>query len=82
MQHDPDFRTVQAPEQIEPHAADYARDAWREYTMIELGNWVSLLTKRAGHRVPGPKRQKDLQDARNYLAMMEAHVRHVETDGA
>lgn len=53
------------------HQADYKPEVWRDYSFAELGNWVHLLTARSEHRVTPEKRFKDLEDARNYLAMME-----------
>ena len=54
--------------------ADYNPGAWEAYTLAELGWWVHLLTKRAEHRSNPEKRAKDLHDASNYLAMMEAKL--------
>jgi hypothetical protein len=57
---------------IDDHNADYdPPDAWKAYTVEELEWWVRLLRKRAGMRVAGPKRDKDLYDADNYAAMLE-----------
>ena len=56
---------------IEEHQKDYIPEIWKEYTIGELGMWVSLLTKRAGHRANEEKRAKDLHDAANYLWMLE-----------
>lgn len=65
---------VVTPAALEPHQADYQPRAWEQYTFAELGDWVHLLTTRAGHRVQGPKRNKDLMDAKNYLEMMRAKL--------
>lgn len=54
------------------HEHDYQSAAWQQYTMAELGQWVHLLTTRAGHRSNADKRKKDLYDARNYWSMMGA----------
>jgi hypothetical protein len=55
------------PAVLDAHQSDQA------YTLQELGMWVHLFAKRAKHRVAGSeKKGKDLNDARNYLAMMTA----------
>jgi hypothetical protein len=64
--------TIENPPALLAHEEDYHPEAWHEYTLAELGWWVHLLTKRAGHRKDGPKRDKDLEDAQNYLSMMQA----------
>ena len=56
------------------HANDYLPDAWRAYSPQELGNWIHLLLKRAGHRKDKAKRAKDIEDAQNYLHMLQSHV--------
>jgi hypothetical protein len=58
------------PEDINVHAAKYLPNAYEGYTLAELGWWVHLLAKRATMRDGAEKRDKDLQDARNYLDMM------------
>lgn len=63
---------------IEKHEADYKPEIWRQYTLAELGNWVHLLAKRADHRTHPEKRKKDLEDARNYLSMMDAQLSELE----
>jgi hypothetical protein len=63
---------------IAKHQQDYKSQAWEQYTMGELGDWVHLLTKRAEHRSNPEKRAKDLGDARNYLAMMDAKLKAME----
>lgn len=60
-----------------PHEKDYKPEAWKNYTLSELGQWVHLLAKRAEMRT-GEKRAKDLYDARNYLAMMDAKLQELE----
>ena len=67
-------RTAQTPAALEPHEKDYKPKAWEQYTFAELGGWVHLLTTRAGHRVKGLKRDKDLLDAKNYIEMMLAKL--------
>jgi len=53
---------------------DYKTDAWKEYYIDELQSWVTLLVKRATHRNNIEKAKKDLQDARNYLDMLESSL--------
>jgi len=67
-----------SPESIESHSEDYKTDAWKEYSMWELGNFVHLLAKRATHRDNPEKEKQDLYDARNYLRMMEAKLDALE----
>lgn len=59
---------------LEEHKQDYRVDAWKHYSMAELGQWVHLLCKRAGHRDNAEKRKKDLYDAENYLSMMQSKL--------
>lgn len=63
---------AETPESCKEHQSKYKENAWEAYTLLELGTWVQLLTKRASHRKPGEKQEKDLQDASNYLDMMRA----------
>jgi hypothetical protein len=65
------------PLSILPHSKDYKNSAWMDYTLHELGMWVHLLVKRAGHRNNPLKAKKDLEDAQNYLNMMQAHIDYV-----
>lgn len=67
------------PKQIKTHQGDYKNDAWRQYTPEELGQWVALLLKRASHRSNEEKRLKDLYDASNYLAMLQAHLEEAKS---
>lgn len=60
---------------LDMHDADYKRHAWQQYTLMELGNWVHNLVKRATHRANGEKALKDLHDAKNYLGMMEEKLK-------
>ncbi len=60
------------PQQIEVHAHKYKEGAWRNYSLVELAQWVELLTKRASHRTNYKKCIKDLDDASNYLSMLNA----------
>lgn len=66
------------PDSIKVHQDDYKDKAWCEYSLMELGWWVHLLVQRSSHRSNPKKRAKDLYDARNYLAMMDAQVSHLE----
>jgi hypothetical protein len=56
---------------LSAHEKDYQTNAWQDYTLQELGNFVHLLVKRADHRIDPVKRSKDLYDAQNYLDMMQ-----------
>ncbi len=56
---------------IKDHDKDYKPEAFREYSISELGNWVALLTMRAGMRSNKEKAAKDLNDAQNYLEMIQ-----------
>ena len=67
------------PECIKPHAADYRDGSWKEYSLEELAWWVHLLLKRSTHRENKDKQLKDLDDAKNYLAMAEARPDYKET---
>jgi len=64
---------------IKNHEKDYKENAWNEYTMQELGQWVHLLSTRAQHRANGDKRVKDLYDAQNYLDMMQQRLTELKT---
>lgn len=59
---------------LKEHEQDYKAEAWKQYSMAELGQWVNLLCKRAAHRSNPEKREKDLYDAGNYLGMMKAKL--------
>ena len=60
------------PERIKEHAHKYKEGAWRDYSYVELAQWINLLTRRASHRTQFEKSQKDLDDANNYLEMLKA----------
>jgi len=62
------------PESCKDHQCKYKEGAWRTYSLMELGNWVHLLSRRAQHRTDLDKAKKDMLDARNYLNMMEARL--------
>lgn len=72
---------IKTPNEIKKHADKYNTDAWKEYSPAELGQWVALLVKRAGHRSDSTKKTKDLDDAQNYLHMLQAHVDAARTLG-
>jgi hypothetical protein len=56
---------------IEQHEQDYQPQAWEAYTLAELGWWVHLLATRSQHRANPATKAKDLEDAQNYLDMMQ-----------
>jgi hypothetical protein len=55
---------------LEKHQKDYKEDAWKEYSLEQLGEWISLLNERAYHRTTVDKSKKDLHDAKNYHYMI------------
>lgn len=61
-------------EMLARYEVNYAQDAWQEYSLAELGQWVHLYAKRAEHRATREARDRDLQDAQNYLSMMQARL--------
>ncbi len=67
---------METPETIKKDEPNYRPDAWQEYTLSELGEWVHLLAKRALMRSPEAREKalKDLQDADAYHAMMGSHL--------
>lgn len=65
---------MKTPDSILPHSEYYERGAWKKYDIIELGMWVHLLVKRSEHRSDISKAQKDLDDAQNYLNMIQSHI--------
>jgi hypothetical protein len=67
------------PKSCEEHQPKYAAGAWQNYTPLELGMWVHLMLKRAGHRADAAKKAKDIEDAQNYLNMLQAHVDSART---
>lgn len=69
---------MKTPESITQHEPKYKANVWQDYTLQELGNWVHLFTKRAGHRSDPEKKAKDLADARDYHAMMLSHIEAAE----
>lgn len=73
---------LQKPVSLEAHQHKYNEGAWKQYEVHELGWWVHLFLKRATHRSDPLKKQKDLEDAQNYLNMMQAHVDAARIDAA
>lgn len=65
---------MKTPESIVQHQARFKADAWKDYSIVELGNAISFFVKRAAHRTEMEKAAKDLTDAQNYLDMLQAHV--------
>ncbi len=59
---------------LNKHEKDYKEDAWRDYSVADLGMWVALLMKRSQHRDNETKRKKDLYDAQNYLDMIQSQL--------
>lgn len=74
---------MKTPESLKATEKEYKEAAWQTYTLAELGWWVHLFTKRAHHRADNEfgkeKRRKDLNDAQNYLNMMQAMVDDAKT---
>ena len=66
------------PESIKGHSADYQNHSWQDYTLQELGNWVHLFARRSQHRSNEDKKRKDLEDAQNYLNMMQAWLDYLK----
>jgi len=66
------------PKEIQEHQKDYIKDIWKEYTHEELMWWVTLLVRRSTHRTNKDKSLKDIEDARNYLWMLEESIREEE----
>ena len=71
---------AETPQGCQAHQPDYKAQAWEAYSLFELGMWVHLFTKRAAHRTNEQKREKDLQDAQNYLAMMQSKLNEVKDE--
>lgn len=65
---------TEMPVSLAAHQPDYRENAWDEYTIAELGQFVHLLAKRATHRANPEKRAKDLLDAQNYLNVLQAKL--------
>lgn len=65
---------------LEKHEKDYKTEAWKHYTINELGLWVHLLSKRAVHRESLEKATKDLYDAKNYHFMIGENLKKICKD--
>lgn len=63
---------------IDEHQHKFVSEAWRDYTIAELGNIVEFYIKRAGHRRYPEDVKNDLRDARNYLYFIELKVVQAE----
>lgn len=70
----PNHPHTRTPPALWPHRNDFRGEAWREYTLELLGNTVAFFVQRSQQRTNPRKIAKDLYDAKNYLAMMQAHV--------
>lgn len=69
-----EIEKAKTPESIKEHSKDYQNGAWRDYEPFELGFWVHLLMKRSIHRATKEKALKDLEDAQNYLNMLQSEL--------
>ena len=65
---------MNTPDSIKEFSTEYKNKSWEEYEPQELGMWVHLLLKRAGHRTSRDKRDKDILGAQNYLDMLQEHI--------
>lgn len=62
------------PHSCKEYRDKYSHNAWKTYTIQELGDWVHLFLKRATHRKDKTKARKDVMDAQNYLNMMQSEL--------
>jgi hypothetical protein len=68
---------MSTPTQIESHSHRFKNDAWRGYSMRELGDAAAFFVKRSTHRDPESQQkriEKDLVDATNYTSMFLEHI--------
>ena len=65
---------METPQSILRDEPNYQPNAWQDYTLAELGQWVHLLAKRSQMRSNAEKAAKDLSDAQSYLDMMQSHL--------
>lgn len=65
---------AQTPDSAVVHENKFKPQAWEAYSLLELGQWVHLFAKRSEHRSDAEKKAKDLEDAQNYLDMMQAKL--------
>ena len=70
---------AETPESIKEHSKDYNNNSWRDYEPFELGSWIHLLMKRSEHRANKEKALKDLEDAQNYLNMLQSELTCLKT---
>lgn len=56
---------------LSEHEHKYTPEAWKGYTVGELGMWGHLLRKRADMRTEPEKAAKDRADADNYESMLK-----------
>lgn len=68
---------IKLPESCKEHQPKYHEGIWQTYSIMELGMWVHLFSKRALHRKDKIKARKDVTDAQNYLNMMQAKIDEV-----
>ncbi len=68
------------PPAVQAHSDGFFPDAWKEYTITELGNFIHLMVTRSLHRGSPERRAKDLYHARLFWQMMGAHLRAHELD--
>jgi len=67
-------KQLQPPKSIVKHQPDYRPGAWTEYTVGELAEIIAYKSKLATHYVNEEKRDKAIQDARNYLDMLDVKL--------
>lgn len=65
---------LKTPGGLAEHEPKFKPDAWKAWSVQELGGIVAFFLKRATHRLDPEKRAKDLTDAQNYAAMIQAHI--------
>ena len=68
---------AETPQGCVEHQPKYKAKAWEDYSFHDLGMWVHVLGTRAGHRSDATKKAKDIQDAQNYLDMMQSKLNEV-----
>ena len=61
---------------LEPHQVNYRAAAWSEMTCEQLSWWVRLLVQRSYQRTNQDKADNDLENAANYLAILQYRVDH------
>lgn len=68
------------PQEVQAHSDGFFPDAWKDYTLSELGGFINLLVKRSLHRGNPERRAKDLYHARLFWRMLGAHLDAHELD--